>query len=459
MKNYWKLKIFTLFLFLGLVLFGWLLKFGYFFSDDFTWLWHGQKIQGLHDILTFKMASYYSPVMNAFYYLHYHLFYYQVAYYFLSTIIMHVLISFIIFLILDKIVTQKSLAILGAIFFLIAGSAHEPVMWLAANIHVFATFFVILAVYFYLLFLENNKLGYAFLTFILFVLALCTKEIAFATAPLIFLTGLYFYLQNKKLNKTFAHKTLLALLAFGTVIYGLFEYQWQRHSSALSSGYWNLDFSQLLRWPVIVVDTFLPFSKLVDFQSRYFFYLASVFLLAVLFYFLRRSKLFYFGLFWILVASLPTIFAVDKLWMPFASRYTYLPKLGAVLLLVALCQKLLTVWKPKYVYTLLGLIFACNLFYFVHVAISEYPAVYRTGLSLTEVVQKIGQLQPTKVFMVYPFPFQENRAHVVGVFSTLINLPEEQVISIDAKQLDTITNDEKSVRVYWDGKKESYFIK
>ena len=458
-KKFSNLKVFSWLFLGGILLFGWLMKFGYFFSDDFTWLWHAQKMHSLQDILTFKMASYYSPVMNAFYYIHYHLFYYQTAYYYLSTIIVHVLISFIIFLIIGKISSQKKLAILGAIFFLIAGSAHEPVMWLAANIHVFATLFVVLAVYFYILFLDNHKLQYAGLTLIAFVLALCSKEIAFVSFPLIVLTGLYFGLKNKKLDKTFAHKVLLVLLAVGTIIYALFEYQWQRHSTALSSGYWQLDLSQFLRWPVIIVDTLLPFSKLVDFQSRYFFYLASVLLLAILFYYLRKSKLFYFGLLWIMLASLPTIFAVDKLWMPFASRYTYLPKIGAVLLLVALLHKLFATWKPKYVYSLVGLVFACNVAYFVYVALSEYPAVYQTGLSLTEVVEEIGQLQATQVFMVYPFPFKENHAHVVGVFSTLINLPEDKIILIDPKELESVESEANSVRVYWDAKKESYFIK
>ncbi|MBP9802241.1 hypothetical protein KBC40_01475, partial [Patescibacteria group bacterium] len=63
-KKFSNLKVFSWLFLGGILLFGWLMKFGYFFSDDFTWLWHAQKMHSLQDILTFKMASYYSPVMN-----------------------------------------------------------------------------------------------------------------------------------------------------------------------------------------------------------------------------------------------------------------------------------------------------------------------------------------------------------------------------------------------------------
>jgi hypothetical protein len=49
------------------VYFGWVLVYGYFFSDDFTWIWHGSRIaSGELSVWTAKMSSFYSPVLNAF---------------------------------------------------------------------------------------------------------------------------------------------------------------------------------------------------------------------------------------------------------------------------------------------------------------------------------------------------------------------------------------------------------
>ena len=130
-----KIKALIVFTLSGLFLFTWLLKYGYFFSDDFTWLWHAQKMHSFLDIMTFKMSSYYSPVMN--------LFYYQAAYYFLFTILVHILSTFLVWLLLSKFIKNRVIVYLGAILFLVAGSAYEAVIWVSANIHSLTTLFML----------------------------------------------------------------------------------------------------------------------------------------------------------------------------------------------------------------------------------------------------------------------------------------------------------------------------
>lgn len=454
-----KIKALIVFTLLGLFLFVWLLKYGYFFSDDFTWLWHAQKMYTFTDIMTFKMSSYYSPVMNLFYYLSYKLFYYQAAYYFLFTILVHILSTFFLFLLLSKFIKNRVVVYLGAILFLVAGSAYEAVIWISANIHSLTTLFILLAVYFYWLFLEDNKLKNAILVLLFFILALGTKEIAFISGPLIILTFIFFTLSRKKLVRTLYNKFLLSLVFIINACYAFFEYRWQQGSVNISSGYWHLDFSQLVRWPVIIIDTIVPFSKLIDISNYRYFYVASFLLLMVIIFILRKSLIFYYGLFWLLIASLPTIFAVDKWWMPLVSRYTYLPKIGAVLIFMVLLEKIYRSWPKKYFYVLTSLIIVYNLVYWIIIAKNDYPYVYQSGRSLKQVVEEVGQKNPDRVFMIFPFPFQNNNAHVVGVFSTLINFSWEQVIFIEESQLEVFTPSSQDAIIYWDNKNRLYYIK
>ncbi len=443
-----------------MILFAWLLKFGYFFSDDFTWFWQAIKIHSLGDVLTFRMASYYSPVLNLFYDLSYPVFHYYSAYYFLVTILVHILVSFFIYLLLDKILAQKRLAFIGALFFIIAGSAYEPVLWISANIHAFATFFILLMVYYYYVFLENNKFKYLPLVILYLILALCSKEIAVVSAPLLFLALLFFMLKQRPSRTviTRLNKILLILASVITAIYCFLEYHWQKNSSALNSGYWHFDVSQFLRWPVIIVDTFVPLFRWINLSNHVYFYIISLLVILGMIYYMRRSLLFWYGFFWMILASLPTIFAVDLWWMPLSSRYVYLPKIGAILILVAVLEKLFKIWPKKYIYLLLFGLMSYNLFYWIHIAKEDYPYVYQTGRSLTEIISQVGRENPAAVYMVYPFPFQTNHSQVVGAFSTLINYPEEKIIFLEEKQL-PVDRDKNSAVIYWDGQNRKYFVK
>lgn len=454
-----KIKALIVFTLLGLFLFAWLLKYAYFFSDDFTWLWHAQKMQSFRDIITFKMSSYYSPVMNLFYYLSYKLFYYQAAYYFLFTILVHILSTFLVWLLLSKLVKNKLVVYLGAILFLVAGSAYESVIWISANIHSLTTLFILLVIYFYWLFLEDNKLKNAILVLLFFILALGTKEIAFISGPLIILTLIFFVISRKKLALTLYNKFLLFFIFIFNGVYAFFEYRWQQGSVNISSGYWHLDFSQFVRWPVIIIDTIVPFNHLIDVSNYRYFYVASLLLLIMIIFILRKSLIFYYGLFWVLIASLPTIFAVDKWWVPLVSRYTYLPKVGAVLICVILLEKIYHSWSKKYFYAFSLLLIVYNLVYWIIIAKNDYPYVYQSGRSLKQVVEVVGQKNPARVFMVFPFPFENNNAHVVGAFSTLINFSWERIIFIKEDQMEITSINPQDAIIYWDNKNRLYYIK
>jgi hypothetical protein len=448
-------KILGPFLFIGLLLFGWVLKFGYFFSDDFYWLYQAQRISGFSDVLFFKISTYHSPVLNFFYYVFYNLFYYQAHWYFLATILVHILVAYFLFLFIYKITKKKSISLFSAMFFLLAGSAYEPIFWIAANLHVFATIFILLFIYFYWQFLNTHKIKHFIISFLFFLLAINTKEIAFISIFLMLATYLFFKFKNKETRAYIYNKILVFLIFIVTIVFGFLEYIWQRNSPAINSGYWQLDFSQFLRWPVIIVDTIIPFFRWINIDNYFYIYTLSLILIISLIYFLKKSLLFWYGLSWILIASLPTIFAVDKLWMPLASRYTYLLKIGTVFILCALLARLLKKVPKKIVYIFIFSLFVYNVFYWVNIVKKDYPYVYQSGRALKEVVLKIAPQNPANIFMVRPLPFEGNTAHIVGAFSTLMDYPKEKIIFIDQENLPENPN---GIIVYWDHQKRVYFF-
>ncbi|MFH0873901.1 MAG: hypothetical protein V1846_03665 [Candidatus Komeilibacteria bacterium] len=453
------LKIFINFALIGSLLFSWLLKVGYFFSDDFGWLWYAQEKHGLIDIVTQKMLSFYSPVMNLFYFISYRAFHYQVAYYFLFIIVVHIIATCVVYLLLTKLIEDKRVAWWGAVFFLLAGSAYEPLFWVAANLHAVASLFIVLAVYWYWLFLAKNNLGRGAMALLFFILAIGTKEIAVVTAPLMILTAVAFFLKKRGRISTWANGILVALILSLSGVYAYFEYLWNHHSLPATSGYWQLDFFQFIRWPVIIVDMLVPLFRWINESNHYYLYGVCFLAVVGLIYFLRKSLIFYYGLLWVLIASLPTIFAVDRLWMPLSSRYTYLPRIGIIIILAVALRKLFSLWPRKCVYLVIVLLFSYNIFYWLLVAHSDYPYVYQTGRSLKQVVEQVGTRKTDKVYMLEPYPFWQNYPMVVGAFSTLIGLPEARIIFVPEEQAAGFKGGVSDAVIYWDRATEKYYIK
>jgi len=362
--------------------------------------------------------------------------------------------SYLVYLILGNLRVEKKIALISAIFFLIAGSAYEPIIWIAANLHSFATLFILLTIFYYQKFLANNKSKHFILTCIFFILALNTKEIAFITLPLMLATYIFYRFDRKnKLNKN--NKILLTTTALITLFYTYFQYSWQKNSSAISSGYWQIDFAQFYRWPIIIMDTLLPLFKWLNNNNHTLIYVASLIAISILVYYLRKSKLFWYGSTWLIISSLPTIFAIDKWWMPLASRYTYLPKIGMIFILAVLIRKLYKKYNTKIINIFLIILFAYNTLYWINIANKEYPYVYQSGRSLKEIVKLVGEKQANMVYMIYPFPFEKNNAHVVSAFSTLIDYPEHKIIFIDEND---IPKDPNGAIIRWNSQTKKYSL-
>ena len=153
----------------SVVLYGWIVFYGYFFSDDFTWLWHGMKVNNsVSNILSFRMSTFYSPMLNAFYSLAFRWWGWQTEPYYLFSLSLHVLVTFFFSVFTYQLTRSRYASVFSLILAVIVGSAYEPLVWIGANMHSMVTLFIIISVICYQAFLIRRTHRYLLSSVILF---------------------------------------------------------------------------------------------------------------------------------------------------------------------------------------------------------------------------------------------------------------------------------------------------
>jgi len=461
------LKLFILSAIISFFIFGWVIFKGFLFSDDFTWLWHGQKINNsLANILTFRMSTFYSPVMNSFYSVMYSVFHYNPQPLFLIGIFVHIFVSLLSGIFAWQLSKSKLIAFTVTFLASFAGGAYEPLVWIGANMHSFVTLFILSCLICYYHYLSTKKNIYLIPSLFFFILAIGTKESAIIIPALLLILSIYYKLVYiKKFPKT---KTLFI---FWTGIIGLStiylyqQYLWQKSSIWVQSGIWNINLIAFLRIPLIMLDNFIPISFLklhLTTLSAGFLWVSSVFFLLFILYKFRKLKLIWLGFSWLLITISPFIFFKTELWWePLASRYNYLPRIGAIIIIAAILHYLIIYNKARYIIS--GLIYLiiitiASQLYFMSAAITtEYDYVYNSGKTLVQAMKKIDKANPHKLFIRWDHPFTANHAHIIGAASIIADISEENIIFLKKNEEENIKN--QNILLYWNPHKKKYEIK
>jgi len=195
------------------------LKLG-FFSDDYHMLHTAQNFDGVgryfaSNIIGERIGSTYGPIMNIFFELEYFLFGLNPFGYHFIALLLYSSTAFVLFLLVKKLLPKskkrKKLALLSAMVFLLLPNHAEAAIWVAVLPHVLASFFFLLAIYFYLLFIEKEKRKHYIFAFLSIFLSLFTKEIGITFIGVFILLEWFF---GKKDTK----KRWLRLLPFAFLI-------------------------------------------------------------------------------------------------------------------------------------------------------------------------------------------------------------------------------------------------
>ncbi len=263
--------------------------------------------------------------------------------------ILHLLNGFLVYLLLQGFLKERSWSLIGSAFFLIHPLHIESVVWLSERKDLLYTLFLLLGFLSYLKWRTNTKAGWYLLTVLLFLASLLSKSAA-VVFPVLVLVYLFFW-EGKKQLKEYLHLIPLFILSliFGYVnliaqaeagfIRSLTEYNFLERILLLSYslGYYLLSFV----WPFSASPKHFYPSVETALPLKYYFSLLGVLLIlgAVLKLWKNHKKIL-FGLFFFSLAILPVLKILPTGNDLVSDRYTYLPYLGLILMLCLWLQKL-----------------------------------------------------------------------------------------------------------------------
>ncbi len=322
---------------------------------------------------TEKLSNYYRPVLMITYGLEYKIFGNNGFIYHLNSLLIHIGVGTILFLLITKVFKNKALGFLTTLLFLIHPMQTEAVSYASGRGDPLALLFMLLCIYFSLL----SKTKYKILSFFSLILALLSKELAIVTPLLLLVTHLVY-------KKSLTKKTFIEVLKFSfpyiaiTLGYILLRLTVLNFANTLN--FYNAQniyssnlfvrlntFVNLL--PLYFQLLMFPKTLFIDRPSVVFAgptiitVIASLVIITGVFLSIKCYKqipLFFFCLSWFFIAFIPTsgIIPINGI---FYEHFIYIPSI-AVFLLVSFCFMEVIKKAPAIVSLILFFVIFCSLF-------------------------------------------------------------------------------------------------
>lgn len=266
-----------------------------------------------------------------------------------TNLILHILNSFLVFLLIYRLLGNSYTAFFTALLFGVHPIHAESVAWIAERKDVLFTFFFLISLWLYAGFAKGKGYVYYGLSLVFFIFSLLSKGMAVSLAPTIVLVD-YFYGRNIKSAKVILEKIpfFLLALAFGILAVqaqslgpdteGIPDYNLFKR--LIFAGYGCSQYILKLLWPYDLV-AFYPYPKA---EIPYYYYVAFITVISLLTWLIisfRANKTVIFAVFFFMlnIIMVLQILPVGKALM--ADRYAYLPSIGFFLLLVFAVEKTL----------------------------------------------------------------------------------------------------------------------
>jgi len=312
--------------------------------------------------------------------------------YHISNITFHALTSILIYLTISVLVENSRIAFFAALLFAVHPVHTDSVAYISGRRDILSSLFYILGFYLFLKYRKRERLRFLILSFVAYLLAISSKEMAVTLPAIFFFYDLTNNLSNRSsptnrlsasLKKTFlSHKIFyLSFLAMAILFtcYKVFIKS-PSNKEGLYGGNLSIHFLTVCKILVYYIKLlFFPINLIADYSFNSFPLSQSLFesetLLSLICLFtivfltlkiLSRDKAITFSIIWFFITLLPVchIFPHHEL---LAEHYLYLPSFGFVLLVAIIFQLLLssTRWKQCiYIsFALLILLFSIRTFY------------------------------------------------------------------------------------------------
>ncbi|HYP25661.1 MAG TPA: tetratricopeptide repeat protein [Blastocatellia bacterium] len=273
----------------------------------------------------------------------------------LMNILMHMIVVYLVFSIMEKVTKDVRVAAIGAILFAVHPLRSESIAWISGFTDPILAIFLLGAFYLYMLYRERNSLGYLAAGLALFVCAAFTKEPAVSLPIFIAAYEVFIVNQDKPLRARVREAALMsAIFILASVIYFVMRRYalgfWLNDTTY--ARYSNVDilmtiplvitkYIGLLFWPVnlsLFHETPMVQSAL---SVRFILPLLFVIALASGLWRLRHSLVARFAIIWFGINLLPVmnLGAFAESFMV-QERYLYLPSVGFSLLVAVGLAKL-----------------------------------------------------------------------------------------------------------------------
>lgn len=288
----------------------------FFVSDDWHWLYLSKNRPWDWSIFWtnyegLRTGGSYNPLLLVIWKFLYSLFGLHQFWYHLVSVLLHASNAYLVYLLAKRLLTKlvaKSYywSSLCGLFYLLWPVQVEAIAWVAAWPHLWATFFALLSIIYYLDYKNNQHQRFFYFSLLFFVLAIFTKETVITLPLLIVLLDLYQKHKIKFFN-------ILSFLAIALV----FVFLRQQATGVLAGYYGQSNFSlKINEWLSNLAVMFLDWPSAGYFRNifykvayHYSWWLAGavvLFLLVYLFYLVKykkRDRLYLFII--LLISSLP----------------------------------------------------------------------------------------------------------------------------------------------------------
>ena len=342
LKNNW--------LFLVIVSVGILLLFlnamkGDFVSDDYATIINNSDIHSWsyfsHNLTPVVLANFLIGNIFGVIPFSYHLF--SILFYILTCWVALVFLNF---------VTNENVSRISIMIFALMPIHVESVSWISGKPYLFIALFVMLSFIFYVKYLEEKKIGYIWISSIIFILATASDPIR--PYCLFAVIGLYLLLVNR--NEFWKMTVKLIPIMMLLIVVGVFM-KWQMISvrvGIVNSGYnasdsifYNPFFQYPTGIPKYLQLMFFPFD-LTLYHTMYVFPVLLNWSILLIFlglcgYAFIKNKGIFFALVFFLVTLLPSMAPVKVSWLV-AERYGYLPSLGIAMFMGIIIND---IWKKN----------------------------------------------------------------------------------------------------------------
>lgn len=338
----------------------------YFVGDDFTWFrWAAQctdaqvssqrcqlSLSTIAGYFTHADGFFYRPGTKIYFLLMYSAFWLNQTVYHMVSLLLHFLISVLVFQLAKKMLKSLLLSTFAAFLFLILSGYSEAIFWISATGFLFTSFFSLLSLLSYISWIEKKKKKYLVATLCFFTVSLLFHELGIVT-PLLYL--LYAYITTDDFSIKHVYKDIhFKILHIPIGFYLLVRYI---ASSHWLSGDYNYS---IIKFPFNAIGNSVGyfFLTLVGPMSLRIYQIfrsilrehvivaillsvaCCIFAPFVYRIFLRASKkserkILLFGLLFFIIALLPFLGLGN-----ISSRYSYLSSIGVIFIVVILLKNL-----------------------------------------------------------------------------------------------------------------------